>query len=334
MPKLIFDLQKAKEFVKKNNLKTIIIQIPEGLKTQATEICDEFSFCENVFTKTDPCFGACDLPLHDKNVLNADCIVHIGHTGIHSNKNIVYVPLHYEISIEETEAMGKKIVKELQKNKIDSVALIANAQYLSVLPELKKILFKNEIKSFVGKGSERISYEGQILGCNYSVVESIESAVQATVYFGDGYFHPIGLVYSTKKKVFVANPLSKKVEEISEKRDRLLRKRYGAIARASDAKRFGIIVSTKSGQRRKELALELKKAIERKGKKAYLLECDLINESYFIGIDVDCLVNTACNRIVLDDAENWKKLIINPTECLIAIDEKSWKEWIPDELER
>ncbi|MCH7902479.1 diphthamide biosynthesis enzyme Dph2 [archaeon] len=334
MAELIVDLSPAKEFLKEKNAQTVIVQIPEGLKDKTTWILDELKdYAENVFMKMDPCFGSCDLPLHDMKVLNADALIHIGHAAIHKNKNILYLPLEYAMSEEELTQNVSRLLKELGKRKINSIALIANTQYKHFLPEIKRQLFEHKINSYAGEGTSRIANEGQVLGCNYTVVESIQTAVQATVYFGDGYFHPQGLVFSTKKPVIVVNPLHKTVEEISEKqRDRFMRKRYGAIAIASEAKSFGIIVTIKSGQRQKEKALELKKIIEKHGKKAYLLEMDLVNESYMTGIKVDVLVNTACNRIVLDDADNWKTLIINPTECLIALDEKKWEDWKPDEF--
>ncbi len=334
MPELIVDLSEAKKFLKGRNSQTAIVQIPEGLKDKTTWIIDELQgTTENIFVKMDPCYGACDLPLNDMKSLNADSIIHIGHGAIHKNKDILYITCHYNLSQEEIEKNAERLIKELEKRKINSISLVANAQYSHALPELKKILFHRGINSHIGAGSSRIATQGQVLGCNYTVVESIQPNIEANVYFGDGYFHPQGLVFSTQKPVIVVNPLHGTIEEISEKnRDRFMRKRFAAIAKASEAKSFGIIVSVKSGQRQKEKAIELKKIIELKGKKAYLLEMDLVNESYMLGVKVDCLVNTACNRIVLDDAENWKRLIINPTECLIAIGEKSWEEWSPDEF--
>ena len=41
-----------------------------------------------------------------------------------------------------------------------------------------------------------------------------------------------------------------------------------------------------------------------------MLEMDLVVESYMAGIGVDCLVNTACNRI-LDDYEKFPKPLID-----------------------
>src|SRR3989344_1406082 len=334
MPELIVDLTEAKKFLKGRDSQCCIVQIPEGLKDRTTWILDELEgSSHSIFVKMDPCYGACDLPLNDMKALNADSVIHIGHGAIHKHKDILYITCHYNLTQEELEKNAQRLLKELQKRKISSVALIANAQYNHCLPTLKQILFREGITCHIGGGTPRIASVGQVLGCNYTVVESVQPTVDANVYFGDGYFHPQGLVFSTSKPVIVVNPLHGTVEEISEKsRDRFMRKRFGAIAKASDAKTFGIMVSVKSGQRQKEKALELVKAIERAGRKAYLLEMDLVNESYMMGVKVDCLVKTACNRIELDDADNWKTLIINPTECLIALGEKKWEDWKPDEF--
>ncbi|HIH09499.1 MAG TPA: hypothetical protein HA254_02405, partial [Candidatus Diapherotrites archaeon] len=245
MPELKVELEEAKKFLSQRESKTVIVQIPEGLKAQATKIIDGLSkSAENVFVKMDPCYGACDLPLHDMQALNADCIIHIGHGPIHKHKDILYLPCYYGLTEAEIAKAAETIAKELGKRKITSIALVSNVQYSKALPELKKALFALNINSFIGEGSSRIATAGQILGCNYTVVESIQVSVQASVYFGDGYFHPLGLVFSTAKPVFVMNPLHGTIEEISEKnKDKLMRRRFAAIAAASQAKSFGIIVS-------------------------------------------------------------------------------------------
>ena len=52
---------------------------------------------------------------------------------------------------------------------------------------------------------------------------------------------------------------ARKIEEFA---DRILRIRSARIAKAMDAKRFGIIVSSKKGQSRLELAKNIKSMLE------------------------------------------------------------------------
>ena len=86
---------------------------------------------------------------------------------------------------------------------------------------------------------------------------------------------------------------------------------------------------------------ETAQAILDQGGESLAIACDVSDEAQVKSMvqqavdrygKVDVLVNTACNRIVLDDADNWKTLIINPTECLIALGEKKWEDWKPDEF--
>ena len=80
--------------------------------------------------------------------------------------DFLYITCRYELSQEELERNAERLVKELRKRKANSIALIANAQYNQLLPELKKILFREGITSHIGSGTSRIAGEGQGLGCN------------------------------------------------------------------------------------------------------------------------------------------------------------------------
>ena len=63
---------------------------------------------------------------------------------------------------------------------------------------------------------------------------------------------PLGVAIATGKRVVAADPYLNKAIEVSP--EKFLRKRSGYIAKSMDAKVFGIIVSSKSGQNRIDLA--------------------------------------------------------------------------------
>ena len=122
------------------------------------------------------------------------------------------------------------------------------------------------------------------------------------------------------------------MEELKGDKERYLRQRYGLIALAQTAQRFGILVSLKEGQHRMELALQLKKTIEQAGKKAYIFAADLVLPEYFIGMNIDCFVCTACPRIAMEDAKKWKKPLINGIELEMALGKRSMENYIFEEL--
>lgn len=72
------ELERVVTEIKKNKAKTVLLQLPDGLRPKAQEICDELS------QKTDArillwggsCFGACDVP----NMNSVDLLVQFGHS--------------------------------------------------------------------------------------------------------------------------------------------------------------------------------------------------------------------------------------------------------------
>lgn len=78
--------------IKKNKVKLVLLQFPEGLKPYSTTIADEI---ENRIKKQGKeteimiwmgsCFGACDVPLEVEK-LGVDLIIQFGHTGWNFNQ--------------------------------------------------------------------------------------------------------------------------------------------------------------------------------------------------------------------------------------------------------
>lgn len=331
---LELDLSKAKKEIRERNAKTVLVQLPEGLKQYTTKIISELSEkTVQVFVSMDPVFGSCDLALDKMRLLQADLLIHLGHAPIHRPKNVVHIPIYDKINEKTIHLLVLEIEKELKQKNFETIGLCTHSQFLYLLEKTKSELEKKGFKVLIGSGTPRIAFDGQVLGCNYTTITSIQNKIDAAVYIGEGLFHPIGLAFSTKKPVLFADTSSQKVTDISGEREKYERKRFAAIALAKEAKSFGILVSTKSGQRYKEVALECKKLIEENGKKAFLLAMDLVREEYMAGVQVDCFVNTACTRIVGDDAEHWKKPIINPLELEIVFEKRKWEEFRLDTLE-
>ena len=75
------ELEKIIKEIKKQKAKTILIQLPDGLKPKAAEIVNEIESktSSRCFIWMDTNFGACDLPLGIEK-LKIDLLVHFGHS--------------------------------------------------------------------------------------------------------------------------------------------------------------------------------------------------------------------------------------------------------------
>jgi len=280
---------------------TKLLQIPDGLKRRALKIADETG---DVIIDCESCYGACDLAINEAKALGCDKIIHFGHSKL----------IETDILVEYKEIREKFDIKPLLKKisiKEKKIGLISTLQFIDSLEEVKEFLEKSGKIIRIGKGR---SYDGQILGCDVSSAKSIENDVDAFLYIGSGNFHPLGLALKTEKPVYFLNIEKNKLENLKELKEKFLKQRYVAIALAKHAKTFGILVSVKPGQMNLKLAKEIKNKLESDGKKAYILAFNEIKPEKLEGFDLDCYINTACPRIVIDNRTDFKKPILNLDE--------------------
>jgi len=326
---LQLDLTQAIKDLKKTKAKRVFVQIPEGLKTRAEGIVEELeSKGFEVITEMDPCFGACDIKQAESKRMNCNAILHLGHTKFvqKSIMPIVYAPLKYELG-ERFPRIVELIRERLKEDNIKEIGIVTTAQFLNYLEPLQKQLKSSGINAIIGKG-KRVE-NGQVLGCNYS---SANVKAATIIYFGDGFFHPLGIHFSTNKKVLIANPINLDIKTLEEEKDQFLKRRILLIERAKNANSFAILVSTKEGQNRISEGEQIKKELIKAGKQAKIYSMDLISDSALLGITAEAFINTACPRISIDDFMSYKKPIINYPEVEYLLGKKKYEDYKLNEI--
>ena len=78
---------------------------------------------------------------------------------------------------------------------------------------------------------------------------------QEILFVGTGRFHPLGVQLATGARVIALDPYCRTVEVVNA--DRFLRHRFALIEVAKRSVNFGIILTLKSGQQRRQLAERL-----------------------------------------------------------------------------
>jgi 2-(3-amino-3-carboxypropyl)histidine synthase len=313
--------------VKGMDAKVLGLQFPEGLKIYAVDLARQIEneTGSTVIISGDPCYGACDLSDKDMDGL-IDVLVHFGHTPLPLNYKtpVIFVEAHYQLESMEILKEALDLLKE--KNKI---GLVTTTQHLHLLDGITQFLEKNGKKVLMKEGVGTL--KGQVLGCNFSAVQDLP--VDAFLYLGSGNFHPLGIKLFTGKPVIIADPYLNEARKIDKFADRILRIRFAKITRASESKKFGILVSSKEGQSRWELAKALKKMIHKEGREAYLILLDDINPSSLMPFrDLDAFIVTACPRIAIDDSKMYQKPLLTPLELEIALGKREWKDYVMDEI--
>ena len=353
-----FQLTELIERIQSNDNRLVALQIPEGLKMQALEMMDtiETETSAKVILAADPCYGACDL-VHDKmGMMGVELVAHMGHSqmNIDSGMPTQFIDVTYDGEpelepiipfLEAHRAMARQRMEnqpapenlseeEAQDRFMDAVGrlapltgtklgLVGSIQHLHLLPEYFDRLEKAGYEVEIPIGGARLSFPGQVLGCNYS---GDDDSIGHYLFLGSGDFHPIGLVLHTGKPLAILDPYSGEAREMSLKHiERILRQRFGLIMACGEAQRFGILIGEKPGQMRRSLALRMKRLLEKHGKKGYLLALEHVGPELIDFYPVDAFVNTACPRIAIDDAVRYQKPLITPYELEVSLGEKKWE---------
>ncbi|MEZ5334742.1 MAG: diphthamide biosynthesis enzyme Dph2 [Methanolobus sp.] len=320
-----FQVDRIISIINDTGAKVVGLQFPEGFKRRspgiASQIAKETGI--DVLISGNPCFGACDIDVALVN--DVEILFHFGHA--HLDDNAISSKIYF---IETRSAVDVKNVVELAASRLKGqrIGLITTVQHVHKLDDAVSVLKEHGKECVISGGDSKIAYPGQVLGCNFSAARNEDC--DEYLYIGSGQFHPLGVSLATKKHVTIADPFVNELREADSKK--VLKQRSVVIAKSLDAESFGIVVSSKPGQERMELARAMKKMAEKHGKEAYILTMDLVTPDQLLQFKVDAFVNTACPRLAIDEVGRFNAPMLTPLEFEIVLGEREWEELYFDEI--
>ncbi|MDD1684769.1 MAG: diphthamide biosynthesis enzyme Dph2 [Methanoregula sp.] len=302
--------------LRKRGTKKVALQFPAGLKRRAAEYAGalrEKGF--DVIVSGDPCYGACDLALDTLG--HADMLVHIGHAPVDTREKVIFIPYDIDFDVSLLE----KAIPLLHKK---TVGLVTTVQHARSIPAMESFLKGRGIDVQVVEGRGRTPLRGQVLGCCFTTAR--ETGADEILFVGTGLFHPIGIALATKARVVALDPLTGNAQEVGG--GALLRRRFAVIEKARGAENIGIIVSTKSGQNRIELARRLAGL----SLHAVIVTMKEVSPDELLNLGFAAYVNTACPRLAYDDQVRFPVPVLSPQEFEILCGVRSWDDYAIDEI--
>lgn len=307
------DPERIVELVKASGAKRVLIQAPDGLKQYVKDLCENLNEQGAMaIVSGDPCFGGCDLAYSEASFVGADLLVHIGHQEFQAGGDkipTIYIPAGQKVDLKKLAAVTADLLKKKGVRKVGLVTTVQHKDYLKVLG---RALEESGIEQKIDKESG-----GIIMGCRLSAAKRIEGDVDAFVFLGGGDFHGLGVALAVEKEVYVADPYRDEVRDLAKLKRKVLAKRWWGIMEATKAKSFGIVMVTKTGQFSEETALRLKRDLEERGKRAYLIAMDEVNWERMAPFTfVEAFIITGCPRISLDNQDSFGKPVLNVEDAL------------------
>ena len=255
--------------------------------------------------------------------------MHFGHAKLVKHEPIptVYVEARATVTVIEAVEKSFPLLREYCK-----IGLATTVQHVQTLDEVREMLIRAGKTVVIGDAG-RVSYPGQVMGCDYSNVKSIANDVEAFLFVGGGRFHALGIALSTSKPTIIADPYQNMAYSIDEEAQKILKQRWASIKEARHAKTFGVLVGLKLGQKRLEDALKIKDMAEKNGKTAFLFAIkEILPEALMEFPSVDVYVNTACPRVSLDAPAKFLKPVLTVNEFMVVCGESSWETLLKNGL--
>jgi 2-(3-amino-3-carboxypropyl)histidine synthase len=233
----------------------------------------------------------------------------------------LYVEARATLKVDSTVEKALPLLEKWRK-----IGLATTVQHVQALDEVREMLIRSG-KTVVVGDTRRLSYPGQIVGCDYSNVISISKDVEAFLFLGGGQFHALGVAISTSKPTVAADPFDDRAFSVDSEAEKIFKQRWASIEEARKAKNFGVLIGIKPMQKRLEEALAVRENLEEAGKTVYLLAAKEITPEVLMEFPtLEAFVNTACPRISLDDASKFRKPVLTANEALVVVGKLSWEE--------
>ncbi|MEM0481778.1 MAG: diphthamide biosynthesis enzyme Dph2 [Nitrososphaerota archaeon] len=313
------------DWLRKLRPKRVLIQSPLGLRGLAEQLESMISR-EGVeaLISSSPTWGGCDIAVEEAKRVGADAILHIGHAPFlsHAELPVFYVEARYR-DYKPLESMIEPITKTLEGYRRVGVGM--SVQWLNHLTRFMDDLAARGYNVVAGDPSGHLAHKGQVLGCDYTSLKTIEHIVDCYIVVGSA-FHALGVALISRNPTLMVDPHVQRIEWMDERAKRILATRYYMVQRFKKARRVAILVSKKPGQYMMGLAQKLKNILNENGREASIIVSDEITMDNIADFTYDAYINTACPRLSIEDQARFSKPLILPMEAMVALGKISWEE--------
>jgi len=173
-----FEKQKLVSELKKRKPKKVLIQLPEGVKQNVSEIVEVISDLGiGVVVSGETCWGGCAMGVEEAKKMKCDLIVHFGHAKFINVKfPVLYIEIKDNINLRP---ILKKSLKKLKRFK--NIGLSYSIQHKHELENIVKFYEDKGKKIILSDKKGNVAYKGHVVGCQYAGLKSIEKKIDCFV---------------------------------------------------------------------------------------------------------------------------------------------------------
>ncbi|KMZ68883.1 Diphthamide biosynthesis protein [Zostera marina] len=313
-----FEIHKSVHRALTISARRVALQFPDGLLLYSLPIADilrSFASVPDVLVLADPTYGACCVDDIAAHALQADLLIHYGHSCLvpvsESRLPVLYVFVDVKIDVP-------RLLSTIRKNfeKKSKLAVAGTIQFNSAV-HAAKLELKSEEYDIVVPQTKPLS-AGEVLGCTSP---KVGKEIESIVFVADGRFHlEAFMIANPKVKAFRYDPYTKVLS--LEEYDHIGMKevRRDAIFRARGVKKWGIVLGTLGRQGSVKVLDRIVDKMETRGLEYTIVLMSELSPPRIalFGDSVDAWVQIACPRLSIDWGEAFKKPLLTTFELEVA----------------
>jgi 2-(3-amino-3-carboxypropyl)histidine synthase len=316
-----FEIHKTVWRIRQINARRVALQFPEGLLLYScviSDILESFAGVEETFIMGDVAFGACCVDDYSASALDADFLIHYGHSCL-VPVSVTSIPCMYVfVDIKmDTEHFISCVRTNFPPG---SRLILAGTIQFAASMQLARTTLLTDYPEITVPQSKPLS-PGEVLGCTAPVVPGKHDAI---VFVADGRFHLEALMIANPGvKTFRYDPYGRilTVEEYDQQGMRDARR--NAVEKAQNAITWGVVLGTLGRQGNPQILEKIQKILEKQEKKYVTV---LLSEISPLKLKemakngaVQAWIQIACPRLSIDWGDEFNLPTLNPYEAFIAL---------------
>jgi len=303
----VFEIERCQTWVNENDYSRVCLQFPDHLLHEAAPVARALQqrLGQDVFILGDTTFGACCVDEVAAAHMNADSVVHFGHTCLTPSRTlpVLYIYTRLDLCVAS-------LAKALSS--LSLVLLVWDVQYNHLLEPWE--CPPSVIKAHCNQESEGILWLGRKVGVK--CLKEVESAT--VVYVGSGEETLLGVVHTLPSNK-VLHWENNSLIPVGLAVTKLLMRRYFLVEKTKDASRIGLLVGTLGSQQCTEMLEKLRKVVKAAGKRAYTFLVGKPNVAKLANFpEIDVFVLVACTELTFIDSKEFLQPVVTPWELEIA----------------
>ncbi|KAF5190188.1 2-(3-amino-3-carboxypropyl)histidine synthase subunit [Thalictrum thalictroides] len=356
-----YEIARTAQFIHEKSFAKVALQFPDELLKDSTKVVsalrvnlqvlisesdakDDGRKAAELFVMADTTYGSCCVDEVGASHVDADCIVHYGHTCLSPTSTLPALFI-----------FGKAIISDCDCARSLSDSLSTSEKPILVLYGLEYAHAIHRIKESVGISSTFCGSKSNLVPCYANVVQSVMypsednktcvgqmgSSVAENRYSIGGLtwalpvgfcmedymifwigsnnaaFANVALTFNSNEIVRYDPMKNHLVKDSSQ--NKILKRRYYLVEKAKDSNIIGILVGTLGVAGYRHMINQMKEMITGAGKKAYTLVMGKPNPAKLANFpECDVFVYVSCAQTALLDSKEFFAPVITPFEAILA----------------